>query len=797
MPERHPHRRSRPTEPQDTGTPAAGTEFLFFSALFSGAAMLLYFLAAVSWNGVQERDEWIVYALLFSALPVAAVLLSRIGDRAFAEMFFVWNGAVLTALLAYLIIQPSLDALTGGGIRLPAMRPGVLLAVSVLHLAGVLVLGLPQTRQRFAGLADRIVIARLTGSLMLLAPLLLAAFFLVYSTWHAPFTQSDPGVIQRAIEETRFGVYLIVGVGLSVLALLLANREQRLLARNPVLHRGLGLAALGFVLIINLLLFDDGLWADMVHFRAVVEPALHFKHGGIPFVEVHSQYGLLPFLLTGWAFDVLPPNYSSAALVSRLANVAYLAVFVLLVYRLCGNKITATLLAIFGLLIHVTYYEVNLWVSPSPGGLRYLPPMLMLLALAYLPRERQHSVWTVAVLVLSSFWSLETFAYCVGPYAAFLIGTGMFRRRLLPALGNLLLPAAVIAAAHLLFTGFMLAHYGSLPRYDLYLGIFASSEVTGTTWDVPMSPYYWVWAINALVYFLVLSYFLYRVLMVRGGHIGAADRWLVSSLLPATAAGVLFASYFVGKSTQHAIYLAQLPLFVVVLAASDHLLWRSVEPLRSRRSLQFVLVLAVGIVAAIGLEKFFQPHSVHAGNSTILRQCFLASGCAPSRILPRLADRLASPPPGSELDIDRIYQLRLQHWTNPENLGVIRDGYHLLQTLAPEAERVAVFLDNDINNPITGLVLMYAGKWHKWPISTAYVDNFSPKLAEAIVASPVELVENEVVITLAQEDELIPLHRRVLDKIRAEWSLCPIARTASGVVAYRTSRDAACATEEG
>lgn len=758
--------------------------------------MLLYLLAAVSWNGVQERDEWIVYALLFSAFPVAAVLLSRIGNRAFTETFFVWNGAVLTALLAYLIIQPSLDALTDGGIRLPAMRPNVLLALSVLHLAGVLVLGLPQTRQRFAGLADRIVIARLTGSLMLLVPLLLAAFVIFYSTWHAPFTQSDPGLIQKALLDRRFLLYLIVGISLGALALALARGEQRLAERSPTLHQRLGLAALALTLVFNLLLFDDGLWADMVHFRTVVEPALHFRHGGIPFVEVHSQYGLLPYLLIAWGYEVLPVNYSSASLVVRLANVAYLAVFVALVYRLCGNKVTAMALAAFGLLLHITYYQVNLWIAPSVGGLRYLLPMAMVLALAYLPRDRQHSPWTLAILVLSSFWSLETFVFSAGPYAAFLIGNGMFRRRVLASLGQSLFLVAAIAAAHLLFVGFMLAYYGKLPRYDFYFDLISAYSTYTPGFLESVSPYYWVWAINATVYFLVLCCFLHRVLTVRSRQTPAADWWLVSALLPTAAVGILFASYFVARSTDTSLYLAQLPLFAVVLAAADRLLWRNTESFRSRRSLQVVLVLAVGIVSAVGLEKFFQPHSVHAGNSTILRQCFLASGCAPSRILAQLSERLSSPPPGTELDADRIYQFRLQKWTNPENLGIIRNGYRLAQTLGRDEERLAIFLDYD-RFPITGTVLMYAGRWHKWPISSAYIDQLSPKLTNYIVSRPIQFREDEVVITLADEDRLEPLHQTLLGKIREQWSLCPVAETESGVVAYRTSRDAACGSRDG
>ena len=794
MHERRPGARLSAAEPEGAASIAARTEFLFFAALFSGAAMLLYVSAIVSLDGLQERDEWIVYALLFSAFPVAAVVLSRIGNRTYTTMLFVWNGAVLTALLAYLIIQPSLDALTGGGIRLPAMRPGVLLALSLLHFTGVLALGLPQIRREITALTGPAIFVRLARLLMVLAPLLLAAFIIVYSTWEAPIGRS--WLIHRVIGDWRFDIYLIVGAVLAALAFRLAAEERRLSAWKPELHRGLGLAALGLVFVFNLLLFDDGLWADMMHFRAVVEPALHFRHGGIPLVDVHSQYGLLPYLLIAWGYEILPVNYSSASLVVRLANVAYLAVFVALVYRLCGNKITAVALAAFGLLLHITYYPVNLWIAPSVGGLRYLLPMAMVLALAYLPRDRQHSPWTLAILVLSSFWSLETFVFSAGPYAAFLIGNGMFRRRVLASLGQSLFLVAAIAAAHLLFVGFMLAYYGKLPRYDFYFDLISAYSTHTPDFLESVSPYYWVWAINATVYFLVLCCFLHRALTVRSRQTPAADWWLVSALLPTAAVGILFASYFVARSTYASLYLAQLPLFAVVLAAADRLLWRNTESFRSRRSLQVVLVLAVGIVSAVGLEKFFQPHGVHAGNSTILRQCFLASGCAPSRILAQLSERLSSPPPGTELDTERIYQLQLQHWTKPPQLDIIRDGYRLAQTLGRDEERLAIFLDYD-RFPITGTVLMYADRWHKWPISSAYLDLLSPKLTNYIVSRPIQFREDEVVITLADEDRLEPLHQTLLGKIREQWSLCPVAETESGVVAYRTSRDAACGSRDG
>ena len=124
-------------------------------------------------------------------------------------------------------------------------------------------------------------------------------------------------------------------------------------------------------------------------------------------------------------------------------------------------------------------------LAPSVLGVRYLPVMLMAVALAVGERNRRHSVLTFLASFLAAFWSAEAIAGVLALHWGFLTLINLrdrSYRRLVVDLALACLP--IVCGLVAMSLGIFLAS-GKLPAFAIYLGYFASYNPVAAFWSVP------------------------------------------------------------------------------------------------------------------------------------------------------------------------------------------------------------------------------------------------------------------------------------------------------------------------
>ncbi|PIQ99610.1 MAG: hypothetical protein COV66_10680 [Nitrospinae bacterium CG11_big_fil_rev_8_21_14_0_20_45_15] len=779
-------------------------ELILFNGFFYGVLFFLYTLCgllyvnkgnSIAWNGITEEGEWILYACLFSLFPIIAVIISHLADRkdpenlsSFSTTMFVWNGSVVSGLMIYLSGYPLLKAAGLEIFRIPSMglfmltgiHPEELQITCLIHFFGLFLLG-----NNRIGSFVRWTFPYLRIPILTLVPLLFCSFFIIYSPY-APHSYPINYILEVLKHETFF-IFLKIGGAITVGCLIFAVFENQLLKSKPKLHLYMGRVSLGVALTFCLLLFDFNLVGDARHYSAVLGPALHLKNGGIPMVDVFSIYGFLPYVIMYWAVDIFTMTYSTGALVVRYFNVALFMVIVILIYRLCSKRFTACLMILPMLLLYLMMADGdNLAKFPSASGLRYLIPVSLALAFSFLPIGKKHNFWTLGLLTLSSFWSVETFGMTLCTYLFFIVAAGVLQKQIFSTLGHLLLLPLTIGAAHLAYAGYMLIRYDTLPRFDVYLQIFASSRPTvtdGTTfWSMAIPVNLWLWAINAVVYFMLIVYILHQALETKSNNLTEENWRLVNRVLPTVAVGIFMLIYFVGRSHPSGLVMAELPLFVAGLTTLDLLFSKSLKSCISKWSFLVVFLIAFPLLTAIGLHRFTPPLSTHSGNSTILRQCYMPSGCQPQSIYKHISETLKK-------------KMYLHPGSHPDALllAILKDTHQMIELLQPNQDKILLLNSYGMHGfPYTTTSLMYANKGHRLPISNTIEDELAPKVYNKIFAALDGLQENEILITLKDSMPLFRFEQSILDKIKEKWTLCPLLHSKNGVVAYRLSKSNEC-----
>jgi hypothetical protein len=295
------------------------------AALFTLIAAPVVFAVAVC--GQSERGEFLGYLAIVVVGSLASGALWQLLDRrssAYPASWFPTASLILLLASVGLILLVLVDRWQpwlAGHLQADVLL-SVLFTLSAVSagLIGCALCQRPVLGTMMLPRSPRILVAIVLGSLI--------AFLSVFS----PLFVREPTVSGFAwiFASPAF----LTSFGLAWLTVVLS---PRLLAPDSTL--GATLATLVIALVFAVMLFDDGNFLMYDHYVAYVAPALHAGHGGVPMVDVYSQYGILPWALLRLAYYFLPGTIWTAGLIVRLVTVIWYCVFVLTVFCLVKNKL--------------------------------------------------------------------------------------------------------------------------------------------------------------------------------------------------------------------------------------------------------------------------------------------------------------------------------------------------------------------------------------------------------------------------------------------------------------------------
>ena len=404
----------------------------------------------------------------------------------------------------------------------------------------------------------------------------------------------------------------------------LAALRTSLRSRIPVLFPDDVPAHLKYVFlgIFILSLFRIDLGHDSLSYDPYTGPASAVVLGSIPLIDVFSQYGL-NYLLLAAGLKVLPWSMYSASLIITLLDLVYYFVVALICVRLCRNKGGAVVLSAFLILFLVSSALYNSTYTPSAGAMRYLPSMLVLLAIAHVINGRKYCKFTIAALMISSLWSLEALVFSVVIFSVFLLASSLGSRPFV--FGNLIrdllrLVAVVLAPHAVLAIGYLLV-LNTLPRYDIYLQL-VSTQTTNSVWTSPADPAIRTWVIFGFAYALALAYGLFR------SWTGASseERYRHAAMACVAALGIVQLSYYAGRSVTPVLVFLAFPLLILFVLFVDNLIHGFAErglAATPRYQWLYAGLAAAMLVACGGVigDRFFREPHVLRSNATLLREC--------------------------------------------------------------------------------------------------------------------------------------------------------------------------------
>lgn len=361
------------------------------------------------------------------------------------------------------------------------------------------------------------------------------------------------------------------------LAAVLALAYVLLSRRAPGRRWGVALdiaAVLALVLLAN----DVQLYADPEHFYAIdghlhenfyLGPANDVLHGRPMLVDTFSQYGVgLIYGLAAWS-KVASIGYGAMTLLSALlAAMEIAAVYVILRLARVSRPLAFAAGAVAGIALFFAGALPAPTSHPSLGGLRYLPPYLVVAAAVAGARSARFAPWwwaAAALVGLSSVWSVEAFGYSAaafGGMAALRAAlTAPVREGALRVLVALLVPGVIaVVAAQLVFALLTLVLTGSLPDWGGYVAFLGSYSVDGIS-SLPIEP----WSPALVTIAVYVGSLAALALMVASGRtVVAEDRPALIALAGIVPFGAVSFTYFIGNSFPDAALLVGIPAYVAI-----------------------------------------------------------------------------------------------------------------------------------------------------------------------------------------------------------------------------------------
>ncbi len=591
----------------------------------------------------------------------------------------------------------------------------------------------------------------------------------------SPFnpTQASPiGLLAYAKAAPAFVLWLLVGALWTCAGIWLRRQE----ALASVQHPWLQTVAIVAAAIVVIGLYDDTHLVDFFHFLPLVGPALHAQRGGIPMVDVYSQYGFLPWAVYWAAFHFFEPAYGTAAVVVRIINVAYYATFLAILVGVSRRRLSALWFFIPALLVAVTSHGVGPWgmwnmnALPMVLGGRNLVPALMTLVMVFGSRWRAGPAIALGLIAVAAFSSLDILAFTLAPWGGCLLLEALRTRSWRPLLQAAVLAAVTVVATQLILAAAIWLGSGAVIRYGGYLQLFALYRPTETSiWSVPFVPYYALWFPLGLTYFCVLALATLRAFRRE------QTATLVERLVPVALLGLGPLAYFFGRPQEATLNIACLSFAVAAIAAAEAVFARPERFGPAGKALFAVISVAFTFTIADGFEHFMRPMDPLKGNATILRRCLGGDGCSPAAIARNIDLALHTKPLDGRAQVgvwlpddsrqrleEVAAQLRLLEGQGHRQVGLLTDIESVRFPEADAAISVASF--------------MATRQWFPWPISAPNNDELSPllvrdildKVAKTPAGTPIiasndrsrwKAINREVWTTLSEHCRLRLVHR--------------------------------------
>lgn len=566
---------------------------------------------------------------------------------------------------------------------------------------------------------------------------------------------------------------LIVAIGAGLLIL-----ERRLAAEHAAGLRSAQRFALAIAIAASALLcFDFSLAADPFHYMTVIGPVLQLLHGGTLMVDTFSQYGPGPVLVTYLAFRIGPPSFAVANIAIQLCNLTFYGLFLIALWQSTRSRMTAVWFGLAFILFWLSAWDSgqgNVNSSPSVLGARYLPIMLMAVGLGSL-RDARHSMLTFVAGFLSSVWSIEAFIGSAALYAGTL--TLMNLRDL--SYGRLARDLAIaalpmIAGLAALSIGTLVAA-GSWPDFDVYLGFLSSYNPLARFWSVSFDATFWGWLPILAAVAMATAGSWSSINNRRVARQTTGEAWL-RHVLPAAILTAVTGAYFAGRSVDFTIAIALLPFALLFVPAALELAGLALGCDRVATGLTAIAATAVFWASIFSCLYVFRVDSPYA---LLLHECRDYDRCSPTTLTQSLS-RTASD--------ETALRTRSTFWSLDDyDRAIVVDAKHLIEQFSGNATKVTVLLggSSDGWQMLSDIVLMYANKWHTWPRSFTFSDELVPALLTRILASNVTLKTGDLIVQRRDDTSLGLLEKGIIDRIRAQGTLCELPGSTSEIVAYR------------
>lgn len=564
------------------------------------------------------------------------------------------------------------------------------------------------------------------------------------------------------------------------------------------------------------LFFDFSLTSDTFHYLTNVAPALHLLHGGTLMIDAFSQYGPGPILATALSLEIGPPTFGTAQIMVQVFNFAFYALWLVCLYRMMDRwRLAGLLLGWASIALYYAswaYGYGNVNDAPSLLGLRYLPPLLMVLALSCLRAPARHSAFTAFSTFLAALWSFETLFGTLGIHFAVLGLLALRDRAVVRLVTDAVWAVLPALAAVLAMTVGTFLRAGTLPDYGLYLHFLTQYNML-SWWAVAANPMFMGWLAMLLAVFVVLSDGWTRVLGSVQRVLDMDDTALFHRFVPMAMLAVLQGAYFTGRSVDYTLLLALLPFCAIAIPAVLAFTAAVVSargPVRLLAIIPAVIGLWALTFTSLSLLRQNQSQLVtecplhtrcaSAPYSFILHECRDHDRCSPATLLSELRRKLHERP-----GLEKVGNPRGDYWYDTH--GALRDALSMMAEWAADQPTVTVLIGHifshvaveatehntsgGADSSLSDLAVMYAGKWHRWPRSFTFSDGLVVPLARRIIAAPIRLQAGELV--LVREGSPLPLvEAGIWKRIREEYTLCRLSHPSKEVFAYRVAGPQGC-----
>jgi hypothetical protein len=602
-----------------------------------------------------------------------------------------------------------------------------------------------------------------------------------------PFAATNPTFTLRSA---------LIAAALAILSIAaLTVLEIRLRGRAVPYSRAIYQASLVITIGLTFLcFFDFSLPADALHNMTNIGPALHLRFGGVLMVDTFSQYGSGPVLMTLLGLKLGPTTIPMGVIVVQIHNMLFYGLWLICLYRMSTLKLPALLIGFLSIGVLMAVWgegASNINFAPSIMGLRYLPVLLMVLSISLLPYPTRHSVLTVASTFIAGLWSSEALVGALAIHVAFLGMLGLRDRSIFRVLADGVLACLPVLASIVALSTFTLLQAGMLPHYRIYLDFMSVYSMLSSFWSLPANPLFLGWIAVLLAVFLVLADGWTRIFDPTAQVTELTVVALYYKFVPMALLAILMSAYFVGRSVEYILVVALLPFVALVFPALLRL-----AIVLSRNQTISLLALTLPVLAGLWALSFtlLALTRSDAPYSFLLQECRDHGRCAPPAILAGLREKLLVRP---------VIDKNTAQWSRYhfDETGTVREAVDALTRFAPDQQTVSVFLGSVYPDPLVGTIrdcmasdmaLLYAGKWHRWPRSYGLSDELIPTLVDQVVSTPIHLNEGELVVIRRNETTFCEIEKRVLQKIRAENTLCALPEQWKEITAYRIAGKAGC-----